>query len=119
MNNSLPLAIGLGNPTEWIIILVVVVVLFGGKKIPELMRGVGRGMGELQKGLDEGKRNLSEAMHHDAEKSEMDRERRLQEARSEVARLEAESGVRSDVPLPGTMAANPLPGGEPNRASSV
>ena len=38
-----------------LIILVIVVVLFGGKKIPELMRGVGQGVGELQKGLDEGK----------------------------------------------------------------
>ena len=29
---------------EWAIILVVVVVLFGGKKIPELARGVGKGI---------------------------------------------------------------------------
>src|ERR1700723_1186584 len=34
-----------------IIILVIVLVLIGGSKIPELLRGVGRGIGELQKGL--------------------------------------------------------------------
>lgn len=41
----------------WIVLLVIL-VLFGGKKIPELMRGVGKGIGELQKGLDEGKRSV-------------------------------------------------------------
>jgi sec-independent protein translocase protein TatA len=35
--------------TEIILILVVVVLLFGGKKIPELMKGIGQGMKELKK----------------------------------------------------------------------
>ncbi len=37
----------LGTP-EIIIILVVVLLLFGGKKIPELMRGLGKGMKEFK-----------------------------------------------------------------------
>jgi len=49
----------------WIVVLVVVLVLFGGKKIPELMRGVGRGMGELQKGIHEGKQHLDSAMREE------------------------------------------------------
>ncbi|GAP71981.1 twin-arginine translocase TatA/TatE family subunit [Candidatus Symbiothrix dinenymphae] len=36
---------------EWIIILVVVLLLFGGKKIPELMRGVGKGVKGFKEGL--------------------------------------------------------------------
>ena len=36
-----------GGP-EIIIVLVVVVLLFGGKKIPELMRGLGKGMKEFK-----------------------------------------------------------------------
>lgn len=44
---------GLFQPTHFLIVLVVLVMLFGGRKIPELMRGVGRGAGELQKGLQE------------------------------------------------------------------
>lgn len=32
---------------EWIVIIAVVVLLFGGKKIPELMRGLGRGIREF------------------------------------------------------------------------
>jgi len=35
--------------TEIILILLVVVLLFGGRKIPELMRGVGQGMKEFKK----------------------------------------------------------------------
>lgn len=50
---------------DLLIILVIVLVLFGGKKIPELLRGVGKGVGELQKGLDEGKRQLTDSIHHD------------------------------------------------------
>ncbi|MBS1582912.1 MAG: twin-arginine translocase TatA/TatE family subunit [Bacteroidetes bacterium] len=41
--------------TEIILIIVVILLLFGGKKIPELMRGLGRGMKEFkdaQKGDD-------------------------------------------------------------------
>ena len=30
--------------TEWIFILLAVVLLFGGKKIPELMKGIGKGV---------------------------------------------------------------------------
>ena len=51
--------------TEWIIIAVVIVLLFGGKKIPELLRGVGKGVGELQKGLEEGKRQITASVHED------------------------------------------------------
>jgi sec-independent protein translocase protein TatA len=35
--------------TEILLILLVVVLLFGGKKIPELMKGIGQGMKEFKK----------------------------------------------------------------------
>ena len=41
------LLIGLG-PTEIILILAVVLLLFGGRKIPELMRGLGKGIKEFK-----------------------------------------------------------------------
>ena len=41
----LPLFLG---PTELILILLVVLLLFGGRKIPELMRGLGRGVKEFK-----------------------------------------------------------------------
>lgn len=52
----------IGGQEFWII-LVLVLVLFGGKKIPELMRGVGKGVGELQKGIEEGKRSFSSSVN--------------------------------------------------------
>jgi sec-independent protein translocase protein TatA len=34
--------------SEWLVILVVVLLLFGGKKIPELMKGLGTGVREFK-----------------------------------------------------------------------
>ena len=38
--------------TEIIIIAIVVLVLFGGKKLPELMHGVGKGIRDFKKGMN-------------------------------------------------------------------
>ena len=38
---------------EWIIIALVVLLLFGGKKIPELMRGLGKGVKCFKQGMKE------------------------------------------------------------------
>ncbi|HZN62353.1 MAG TPA: twin-arginine translocase TatA/TatE family subunit [Planctomycetota bacterium] len=43
----------LGLP-ELIIILVIVLLLFGSTKIPQIMRGMGQGIGEFKKGIKEG-----------------------------------------------------------------
>lgn len=47
MLNSIFLIFGLGG-TEMIIILIIVLLLFGGKKIPELMKGLGKGVKEFK-----------------------------------------------------------------------
>lgn len=36
------------GPTEIIVVLVIVLLLFGGRKIPELMKGLGKGMKEFK-----------------------------------------------------------------------
>jgi sec-independent protein translocase protein TatA len=41
-----PLIFGLG-PQEILVVAVMILVLFGGKKIPELMRGLGQGIREF------------------------------------------------------------------------
>ncbi len=43
----------IGTP-EIIIIVLVIVLLFGGRKIPELMRGIGKGVKEFKEGINEG-----------------------------------------------------------------
>lgn len=48
---TLPLLFGLG-PTELIIIVIVILLLFGGKKIPELMRGIGKGVKSFKDGMN-------------------------------------------------------------------
>jgi sec-independent protein translocase protein TatA len=40
--------LGMIGPWQIVLIVVVVLLLFGGKKIPELMRGLGRGMKEFK-----------------------------------------------------------------------
>ena len=53
---------------EWIIILLAIVLLFGGKKIPELMRGLGKGIREFK---DSSKESTKESEATDPkEKSE-------------------------------------------------
>ena len=42
---------GLPGGTEVIIIIFVVVLLFGGKKIPELAKGLGKGIREFKEGM--------------------------------------------------------------------
>ncbi|MBL7929034.1 MAG: twin-arginine translocase TatA/TatE family subunit [Bacteroidia bacterium] len=41
---------GMPGTTELMLIAAVVLFLFGGKKIPELMRGIGKGIHEFKKG---------------------------------------------------------------------
>ncbi|MBK1826099.1 Sec-independent protein translocase subunit TatA/TatB [Haloferula rosea] len=56
-----PLAFGLPQGPEWIIIFVVVLLLFGAKKIPELARGLGKSMGEFKKAREDFEREIKSA----------------------------------------------------------
>jgi sec-independent protein translocase protein TatA len=61
------LFLGLPGGAEWIVILLAILLLFGGRKIPELMRGLGKGIREfndaksnvkkeIEKGIDDEKK---------------------------------------------------------------
>lgn len=60
----------LGNlgPTEIILIVLLVVLLFGGKKIPELMRGIGKGVRSFREGVDGKDEPADEKKEQDNEK---------------------------------------------------
>jgi sec-independent protein translocase protein TatA len=45
--------LGVIGPWQIVLIIVVVLLIFGGKKIPELMRGLGQGMKEFKKATKE------------------------------------------------------------------
>ncbi|OYT17548.1 MAG: twin-arginine translocase TatA/TatE family subunit [Bacteroidetes bacterium 4572_77] len=51
-----------GVPGVWSIALIAIVVLliFGGKKIPELMRGLGSGIKEFKKGVNDAEEEVQE-----------------------------------------------------------
>lgn len=47
---------------EWIIIIIAILILFGGKKIPEFMRGLGKGMKEFKNAKDNVHREFQEGI---------------------------------------------------------
>ena len=52
---------------EILVIVIVVLILFGGRKIPELARGIGRGMREFKREMRGVKEDLDEAMKEEDE----------------------------------------------------
>ncbi|MCH4155315.1 MAG: twin-arginine translocase TatA/TatE family subunit [Muribaculaceae bacterium] len=50
--NTLPLIFNIGTG-ELIAIVIVILLLFGGKKIPELMKGIGKGVRSFKTGMNE------------------------------------------------------------------
>ncbi|MFT4094025.1 MAG: twin-arginine translocase TatA/TatE family subunit [Niabella sp.] len=53
--------LGALGTNEIIIIMVIVLLLFGGRKIPELMRGLGKGVREFNDAKDNVKREIEES----------------------------------------------------------
>jgi sec-independent protein translocase protein TatA len=55
------LALVMPGPTEWVVILMIVLVLFGAKKLPELAKSLGQGMNEFRKARQEFDKELQVA----------------------------------------------------------
>ena len=64
MLDSILLLFNLGTG-EIIVIVLVILLLFGGKKIPELMKGVGKGVKSFKQGLNEVEDELKKASDDD------------------------------------------------------
>jgi sec-independent protein translocase protein TatA len=60
--HAFQLFLGAIGGTEWMVILAVAVLLFGGKKIPELMRGIGQGIREFNKAKNSVEGELREGL---------------------------------------------------------
>jgi len=63
---------------EWILIIVVVLLMFGGKKIPELMRGIGKGMREFNDAKANVKNEIEEGM------KEKDKDEEIKQLRQQL-----------------------------------
>ena len=62
LNPGFSLLLSMPGGSEWILIVIVVLLMFGGKKIPELMRGLGKGMREFKDAKDHVKNEIDEGM---------------------------------------------------------
>ncbi len=62
INPGFNLLLSMPGGSEWILIVIVVLLMFGGKKIPELMRGLGKGMREFKDAKDNVKNEIEEGI---------------------------------------------------------
>ncbi len=53
------------GPGEWIVVLVVILLLFGARKIPDLARSLGQSAKEFRHGLEEGSSDDAETTTND------------------------------------------------------
>jgi len=63
------LALWMPSTGEVIIVLVVILLLFGGKKIPELMRGLGKGVKSFKQGMNEVEEELKKPLDDQEDKT--------------------------------------------------
>ena len=54
------LPLGIVGPWEVVIIALVILLLFGGKKIPELMRGLGKGVKSFKDGIKDVEKEIED-----------------------------------------------------------
>lgn len=67
---ALPLFLGNIRGAQLIIIILVILLLFGGKKIPELMRGLGKGVHSFKQGLAEAKEEMEKPLEKPSAKDD-------------------------------------------------
>jgi sec-independent protein translocase protein TatA len=78
---------GMGGP-EMLLIFLVVLLLFGAKKVPELFRSLGKGVNEFRKAKNEWEHDINEVMNqepledHDFSESEKKTEKKEEEKES-------------------------------------
>jgi len=89
---------------DLIIILLVVLLLFGAKRLPELARGLGQAMNEFSKAKDEMQRQIASA-----DEPPVIRPRELQEHRPQAAQTAQTAQPEATQPAPGTTAASDTP----------
>ena len=77
------LLLSMPGGSEWISIVLAVLVLFGGRKIPELMRGVGRGIREFNDAKNNVKNEIEEGM------SEKDKDQEIAELKKQLSQKQS------------------------------
>jgi len=70
------------NPWNILIILVIVLVLFGSSKLPELARSLGRSLGEFKKGKEEGDKLASQTIKEVIEDIKQEEPKKVEEPKA-------------------------------------
>ncbi len=66
------LLLSMPGESEWLLILLVILLFFGGKKIPDLMRGIGKGVREFNDAKEHVKNEIEAGMKEkDVERKEI------------------------------------------------
>ena len=81
--NILTIFLSLFQPEHMIFILIAILLLFGGKKIPELMRGIGKGMREFKDAKDNVKSEIETGLK-ESDKDEEIRKLRQQLVQKQI-----------------------------------
>lgn len=55
----MPVLANLGSPTHWFILFVLILVVFGAKKLPDIARNLGKGLAEFKKARREFEKELN------------------------------------------------------------
>jgi sec-independent protein translocase protein TatA len=66
--SNLILLFGMPGGSEWIFIILAILLLFGGRKIPELMRGLGKGIREFNDAKNNVSREIEEGIREKDQK---------------------------------------------------
>ncbi len=90
MDSSILLFMNIGGP-EMILIFLVVLLLFGGKKLPELARGLGKGLREFKDASDGIKREIHNNINT------------VNEATADMDKVKTETTFNVDPEAPGNM----------------
>ena len=78
MNTTLSF-ISLPQGGEMVLIFIVILLLFGAKKLPQLARGVGKSMGEFKRAREEFEHEITRAEHEETNKIDKPTEKKKQE----------------------------------------
>lgn len=75
--------IGMPGGSEWIFIILAIILLFGGRKIPELMKGIGKGIREFNDAKSNVKNEIEEGM------KERDKDEEIKALRDQLQQKQA------------------------------
>jgi sec-independent protein translocase protein TatA len=78
IQNKLEVILSLFQPEHMIFIIIAILLLFGGRKIPELMRGIGKGMREFKDARDNVKSEIETGM------KESDKDEEIRRLRQQI-----------------------------------